>query len=472
MAVFNQAREVYLLALQLAAELDDGQVALEVVEAARADAVARALRGGRLAVGGDVGRLLGRMRALEQGVASAAAHVAAKGAGASSLRTRLAAVQACRAELDHLSGPCFATAWAPPSAAADPEEIRRGLPDGAHAVVYELDESDPEHPVAHVVWLSPAAGPVVELSLLDGPVAELVMGYGNRHDTMADEHDGVALALAGASLLPKGLLALLEARAALMEAGEHLEPIDLVIVPASRLWAFPWAALHVGGRRLVELASHVLVPTLGIQAAIHSRSAPPEGDALVCFGSVDDRPAGLVLERQALQEVFGGAEVPAGELLGRLRQTRYSHVVLTAVRELPGEHTEGLDQGLHLGEGVVVRAGDMLAAKLAGTLTVATCWGGAAIAGAGLEPCAWPAVALCVGATAVCGGILPLSDEPTGELLAGYYRLLARGDAPHVALRSAQLGYLDERPDAPPAEWAGLVVIGHAGPSRRSRTNA
>jgi len=470
LGIYRQSRDVYLLALQLAATVENGPAALEVIEAARADALASVLRRGQLAVGGEVGALLEKIRLLEAALAehddfaSDGRAVVPVATRAASRRARTEELDTCYAELAGLTSAAFAAAWAPALVSSDPGVVRQGLPAGAHALVYEVDERDAEHPVLYVVWLAPEGEPVVERTVLEGPAAGLIARYARRDRAVAAEADPLPYALTAQVLLPSGLRELLARQAAAFEAGESVEPIELVVVPAAGLWALPWAALEVDGRRLIELASVSLAPSLGVQAALTDRSIPdPKKEALVCFGVGADLEAGRALEREALQTLFPGAEASPGEFTDRLRAATYAHVVVSAVHGAPPETaTVGLDHAVDLGGGVALRAGDLLEATLAGTLTLGACWIASAITGPGEEPLSLPAVALCMGARAVCGGILALPDAATGELLVDYYSRLANAEAPHRALRAAQLDYLAEHPDAAPAEWAGLVVTGHA----------
>jgi hypothetical protein len=465
--VRRQARDVSLLALQLAAVLDDGPAALEVAEAARADALAGVLRAGNPSVRGDVGELLARIRTLERDPETIRPATPRR-PDTPGPWPRSRELENCYVELGHVTSAAFAESFSPSPAASDPEQTRWGLPAATDALVYELDDTDPDRPVVYVVWLAPDGDPVLETAVLDGPVAGLVSRYADRDDTLAGEEDTVGYELAATALLPAGLRSLLAAQAARLDAGEEIEPTDLVLVPASRLWAFPWPALRVGGRRLVELASVALAPSLRSRAALGVGGGPqPARDALVCFGAAgaaDAPTAGATrreLEKEALEELFPGAATPPAGLVARLLDSSSGHVVVTAVDPLSAGDDEGLDHGVELGDGMTLRAKDLLEAKLAGSLTVAACLISSAITGPDTEPLGLPAVALCVGAQGVCGGIMTLPEGAAGLILPDYYRRLALGEAPHSALRSAQLSYLADHPLAAPADWAGLVVIGH-----------
>jgi CHAT domain-containing protein len=64
------------------------------------------------------------------------------------------------------------------------------------------------------------------------------------------------------------------------------------------------------------------------------------------------------------------------------------------------------------------------------------------------------------GSRAVVASLWPLRDDEAAELVARFYRHLARGLSASAALRAAQLEALED--GQPTSAWAGLVVLGDA----------
>ena len=62
------------------------------------------------------------------------------------------------------------------------------------------------------------------------------------------------------------------------------------------------------------------------------------------------------------------------------------------------------------------------------------------------------------GAHAVVGSLWPLRDDESSELLGVFYRRLAQGDSLSQAMAEARRELL--RAGAPPAAWAGMIVLG------------
>jgi CHAT domain-containing protein len=81
------------------------------------------------------------------------------------------------------------------------------------------------------------------------------------------------------------------------------------------------------------------------------------------------------------------------------------------------------------------------------------------------------------GAHAVVGNLWPVRDDESAELMRAFYRHLAEGETVDAALTAAKRALI--RAGAPPAAWAGMVVLGDGAlrpvspavvQSRRSRT--
>ena len=460
-ALYRQVRGTYVLALSLAAELEDGRAALEVTEAARADGVAAVLRRGRLEVGGEAGELLGRIRVLEAAAAEGdpgelgterlVLDPAARAARRHELTGEL---EALYRRLGELTSAAFAAAYAPAPASGDPEAARAGVSPGAHVLAYELDDGGDEW-VAYCTWVPPAGEPVVTASPLSPRARRLLARYGARDSAVAHEADPLPYVELAQALLPPGLAALVGERS-------DDDPVKLVVVPAGRLWALPWSALRLGdGRALVEAAVVALAPSLGVLAALAARPAPAGVGALVCVGAHPELDAGS--ERAALREVFEDLEeVAPAALAARLAQgPPRAHVVVTGVHgQAPEDAGAGLDHHLDLGGGARLRAAELVGVDLGGELTLGACFVNSPIARPGDEPLTLPTVALCAGAVAVVGGVFAVPDAATAALLGAYYRRLGTGLAPHRALREAQLERLRARPASPPSDWAGMVATG------------
>lgn len=273
------------------------------------------------------------------------------------------------------------------------------------------------------------------------------------------------------------------------ELGERLIPAPvrgrlrpghrLLIVAGGELHHVPWAALRLGPRWLVELATIQLVPGLRLWSRLAARPAPG-ADALVLGvrqSSTPARPLDRALASLDLVESLWPARVERWEegaasrqnLLdraagGRLARLRLLH--LACHGQLVADR--GLFAHLKLADGDLFYE-DVLCLDLAGALVVlAACEGASSEVLPGEEVLSLSRAFLAAGARDVVASLWQLYDSTVMELLQPFYRALTEGaDAPS-ALAQAQRALImrvdarepTERVLALPLVWASLCVIG------------
>ncbi|OAA27404.1 hypothetical protein UG55_100855 [Frankia sp. EI5c] len=430
--LLHRNRYSYLLAMHLASLSRDGWAALRVGLAGRADALASALRRGQWQLSPQLREQISQIRLLQAATATASSGMVQDLADAfKRLERRTSAT--LRAVLEH--------------SPADPVEIQRALPGTGHALL--LDQSDDDPRICWKIWLPASGRPVVEDVLLSDAEVRLLQAFERRDDDIIWAEHPALLRQLGEQLVPRGLAE------ALRRASS---PPPLVVVTGSALAVFPFAALEVDGRRLVELAELTWNPSLTTWHALARRPAST-GSGVLAY---HDHVPGSARELRELEAAFGPPERPrAGELLAALGVAgRYRAVVLGA----HGDGETGLAHALHLDDGGRLTAADLLDSSLPELVVMGSCWSGRLRVQAGQEPLGLPTTALLAGARCVIAGIVDVSGATTVTILGGFYQQVASGSPPARSLRQAQLAYLRRRPNARPAQWAGLVAVGHSPP--------
>ncbi|MER6392822.1 CHAT domain-containing protein [Streptomyces sp. NPDC001523] len=273
-------------------------------------------------------------------------------------------------------------------------------------------------------------------------------------------------------LLPPGLLDVLRCA-----TPANAVP-KLLVVPDSRLWRVPWAALSVEPDdpegHVLDRAVLAMLPSLSLAnsaaagaAETPGESGPAENRAFTYLAGVDAE--GLDLERRAFDAAYGTGVVHArtpSELLAVLGPNGAGFSLGAA--SVHGNDSPGLGHALRLDRQTQLSAARMLTLRFPRTFLINACLSAELDERRGTDPLGIPTVALCRGAETVIGGIFPLPDgkaknprysHPTARILAILYRLLAEGVPPSTALRAAQRQFRAEVGPVPPRLWAGLVSL-------------
>ncbi len=261
----------------------------------------------------------------------------------------------------------------------------------------------------------------------------------------------------------------------------------LVVVPDGSLHGLPFALLPSRSGEKPLVLSHAVstVPSLAVWA--HWRRSPAAirdarilgvADPEIAIGvesSASERGEDRSRQplaharsevRQLSRRAGGGSTVLAGSdanrlKLGDLALGQYSvlhfatHAEVdasdpgrSAVLLAPGEHDDG-------------RFGiaDIVDLELKDPLVVlASCRSATGVALQGEGVLGLTRGFLHAGARAVIGGLWPVEDRATARLIDRFYQHLAGGETVAAALAAAQRELISD--DIPPADWAGLVIVG------------
>lgn len=241
------------------------------------------------------------------------------------------------------------------------------------------------------------------------------------------------------------------------------EPIDLLISPHSDLCFVPWAALDIDGSRTRLVESAVITQTPALTCLSNAGVPPVRGPALVrlvarppapsphgaqshgvdvererqAWGLSLDAHGEVPLSRCDLAAHHNGAEVP-GNLVSALNDEYSTYGFVHVAAHGSGI---GLTQEIRLPERLT--AGHALGVRWPASVLLAACDVGKVDNIREAEPYGFPIALLAGGAQCVVAGIQAISDEGTGLIAAAMVDSLRRGTGLHLALREAQLAFLN-----------------------------
>lgn len=453
--LYRRHRPIYLLALDLAAARGDGDSALRALAASRAEALRTLLRQDAFDVEGPLANLWREVAELEALVGDRPSPgTAARGGwrrggdegpqqfseaerrlGRRYRQLRQAVGHELTSVLDASDGP------------ADVLALRHG----EHVILYEYEPADDGS--ASIWRVSVSSDEPVQVQRIDLGrreqrwIQRLARSTESDQRTVLDARRPEWVSSLGDKLLPRRLFS---------SDRDRARPAVVFIIPSGKLWAVPWAALEVGGEKLVEVAAVSLLPSLALLKPARSVSG---------IGSLGywTSPAGVERERRTLAAAFPPLDEPqtADGLLETLeRSDRYAAAVLG----VHGQARRGLGHYLDLHHGRRLSAARLLTCRLPPLLGLGACWSGRADFTPGSEPIGLASVALSRGASAVVAGLFAVADDPgveqAGQILAATYRGVGEGAPAPLALQEAQLDYLAANPLSTIRDWAGFVVFG------------
>jgi hypothetical protein len=302
-------------------------------------------------------------------------------------------------------------------------------------------------------WMTPA-GALDVLDAGDGELAEWLFST-----SLAD---GLWNEIAQALLPPSWRDVLCQADGA--------GPKDLLIVPDGPIGSLPLAALPVkDGMPLVDFAAVALVPALsmlGLPDEQHDRAA---GSAPTAVVHLDDRKNGLAqvvreaehwrgaAQRMRVIETADQAALEAA-LRGRARPDIIAistHGTSGVARGEPASRSFGTT--VYLRDGSILSAEGALRLSWPATVILGACWVSAATLQAGREPFSFPLACLLRGASTVIGGVAPVPDDETADVLCRIIDDLDRTANAQSLLREAQRAIRRRGPAS------GLSVVQVAG---------
>jgi CHAT domain/PDZ domain/Clp amino terminal domain, pathogenicity island component len=328
------------------------------------------------------------------------------------------------------------------------------LVSGQHAMrIHQtrLDATPASEDVAR--WMTPA-GALDVLDEGDGELAEWLFST-----SLADElWNEIAQAL-----LPSSW------RDVLCQA-DGAGPTDLLIVPDGPIGSLPLAALPVkDGMPLVDFAAVALVPALSMLGLPDGQHDRVPGTAPTAVVHLDDRKNGLAqvvreaehwraaAQRMQVIETADQASLEAA-LNGRSRPdiTAIStHGTSGAALGDPASRAFGTT--VYLRDGSVLSAEAALRLSWPATVILGACWVSAATLQAGREPFSFPLACLLRGASTVIGGVAPIPDDETADVLCRIIDDLDRTADALSLLRGAQRSMRRHGP------VSGLSVVQVAG---------
>jgi len=233
----------------------------------------------------------------------------------------------------------------------------------------------------------------------------------------------------------------------------------IVIAPHDRLWAVPFAALHDGLEPLVETVEIGLVPSAEALVRLHRR-APAAGQGGLAIGGDQRRLPAVEDEIEAVCGLLSMRRL-TGEAATRL-------AVLSALGRARWVHFSGhaefrpespLFSSLHLAAGEHLTAADLLKRRLeADLVTLAACETGRHDGESSVELVGLARAFLQAGARTVVATLWSAPDLATGRLMAAFYRQAQALRQPAAALRQAQQAIRKET--LHPFFWAGFAAIG------------
>jgi hypothetical protein len=352
---YRQRRDLYLLALSLAAATDNGDMALEVMDVARSDGLASLLHYKRADVPGRFGELLQRIAELEANHPAASAllpnqHQLSSSEDVTSNIT--AELKALYQEVAEYS-PILRAAIDPiPRDMQDPHTASPNQ----YIVLYDFDFRNRS---CFTVWEEPTGKSHIQATQLSPGVVDILDAWTRRetgtYDGPFDKFEELS-----SILLPEKLRKSL--------GGDTGEIPRLVVIPSGALWALPIAALPIDGRLLIECAEISYAPSLSVYDSLKGGHAGSGASAYFA-----EHLRGTELEREALNTIFGTSfrELNQADLRNSLRSGNAASLRML-VLSAHGDDRPGLAHGLQLKDGKLTAA-ELLSYRLPDLVVLGAC---------------------------------------------------------------------------------------------------
>ena len=239
----------------------------------------------------------------------------------------------------------------------------------------------------------------------------------------------------------------------------QLEGRHLVVVPHGVLHYVPFHALFDGQRYVTDACSVSYAPSASVYARCQQQPSGDGHGALVL--GVPDAQAPLIEdEARAVAAALRGATLRIGdaateqELRTIGRASRVLHIASHGYFRLENP----MFSGIRLGD-AYLSVYDLYRLRVrADLVTLSGCATGANVAAAGDELLGITRGLFCAGATTLVLSLWNVHDASTAEFMTRFYRRIADGTAPVIALRAAMRDIRDTHPH--PYYWAPFVVTG------------
>jgi CHAT domain-containing protein len=239
----------------------------------------------------------------------------------------------------------------------------------------------------------------------------------------------------------------------------QLEGRHLVIVPHGVLHYVPFHALFDGQQYVTDACTVSYAPSASVYARCQQQPSGDGQGALVL--GVPDAQAPLIGEEaRAVADALPGATLRIGDAATEqeLRTTGRASRVLHIASHGYFRPENPMFSGIRLGD-AYLSVYDLYRLRLrADLVTLSGCATGANVASAGDELLGITRGLFCAGATTLVLSLWNVHDASTAELMTRFYRRIAAGTAPVIALREAMRELRETHPH--PYYWAPFVVTG------------
>jgi CHAT domain-containing protein/tetratricopeptide (TPR) repeat protein len=247
----------------------------------------------------------------------------------------------------------------------------------------------------------------------------------------------------------------------------------VIVVPHGPLHYLPFHALHDGEHHLVERHEISYLPGSSILRHCRKTNLASRG-ALVVGHSFNGRLPHAVREAQEIAGTMNGRLLVENEAtLSRFRDMAAGYRAIHLASHGNFRADNPLFSSLALDDGWLTTL-DIFNLRLnASLVTLSGCQTGRSVIGAGDELLGLMRAFLYAGAASLVLSLWPVEDESTARLMRAFYERLAAGQTKAVALRGAQLQFLqaERAPDRDAADfyrhpyfWAAFVLVGDSGP--------
>jgi len=258
---------------------------------------------------------------------------------------------------------------------------------------------------------------------------------------------------------------------------------SLVVVPDGELYRLPFAALPAAGRPLMERFELTIAPSIAVWLELSERTTDPDDPALIvvdpateddvvppAWGVAREELGALPRAREeaaAVRAVHGSTIVRAGaeaneSMVKSLFEDRFALIHFGAHALVD---TGRIDRaaivlgGTTDNEDGLLRPAELSGAELSGAVVVLAACRSANGPIVGAEgPMSLARALLEGGARTVVASLWKVRDDESAAFFGAFYRHLGTGMTVAAAVQAAARDL--ERAGAPPAAWAGFVVIG------------
>ncbi len=259
---------------------------------------------------------------------------------------------------------------------------------------------------------------------------------------------------------------------------EYVTTPVLLLAPHQQLHYLPFAALHDGERYLVEDYIILYTPSASVLEYLMQNAANTAASGALVLGNptnaeVSNLP-GAEREAQAIADLLGataflGADATEARLWGEVAGQRYIHLAAHGSfnpvapqfsriylapggdKTLPAERRDGF---------LETREVWNLPMESAQLVTLSACQTQLGDLSTGDEWVGLSRAFIYAGTSGLVASLWNVEDASTAQLMTAFYKRVEAGEDPAVALRAAQLAFLNDSKYAHPYYWAAFNYTG------------